>query len=258
MSAICPKCGHRSGAGDDIYPGVCPACGIARNKWRARLQPAAAGTATGAAAAARSPIESTPPAREGQLAALLMHTPGQVEPLSWYARAALWLGLLLWGGWFAVHGIDWAVINGSFMHQINLPFHEFGHVLFMPLGRFMGILGGSLFQLLLPLGLAVAFVVRQRDGFGASVCLWWCGQSLVDLAPYIADAPIRALPLVGGAGEASHDWGNLLTMLGWLHGAQSLARGSFVLGCGLMAAALWWGIALLRRQRRRMATAATP
>ena len=159
-----------------------------------------------------------------------------------YGRAALWAGLFIWGAWFVVHGIDWEAIGGSFMHQINLPFHEFGHVLFAPFGRFLAILGGSLFQVSLPLGLAVAFVISQRDNFGASVCLWWCGQYFVDLAPYIADAPLRALPPVGGAGESSHDWGNLLEMLGWMDGAQGLARLSFAWGSLLMGEAQGWGL----------------
>lgn len=86
-----------------------------------------------------------------------------------------------------------------------------------------------------------------------ALTLWWCGQSLVDLAPYIADAPYRALPLVGGGGEESHDWGNLLAMTGSLGSAQTLARIDFVLGVGIMFAALLWGARLLLKQRRQLA-----
>ncbi|UUZ56987.1 hypothetical protein LP419_19985 [Massilia sp. H-1] len=49
-------------------------------------------------------------------------------------------------------------------------------------------------------------------------------QSLVDLSPYIRDAQTRSLPLVGGGGEESHDWGNLLTMLGWLDHTIAISR----------------------------------
>jgi hypothetical protein len=38
----------------------------------------------------------------------------------------------------------------QFLHGINLIFHEAGHILFMPFGRFMKILGGSLNQILIP------------------------------------------------------------------------------------------------------------
>jgi len=43
-----------------------------------------------------------------------------------------------------------------------------------------------------PIACLVAFW-RRRDRFGAAVAVWWAGQNLVDLAPYINDA--RALQL---------------------------------------------------------------
>ena len=238
----CPKCDYARGPGDHhVHPGICPRCGIAIAKWRSR-QP-------DAPAAAAPPASAPDTVAASAWAARLLQVPESTDALAVNARGLLWFGLLLWAAWFMVHGIDWAVIGASFMHQINLPFHEFGHVLLAPFGRFLAILGGSLVQVALPLALAVAFVVSERDNFAASVCAWWCGQSFVDLAPYIADAPVRALPLVGGAGESSHDWGNLLDMLGWMSASQGLARGCFAWGCLLMAAALAWGWTLLRRQR---------
>ena len=46
----------------------------------------------------------------------------------------------------------------------------------------------------------------------------------IDVSPYIADAPYRVLPLVGGLGEESHDWGNLLTMTGARSGRRLTTR----------------------------------
>ena len=66
--------------------------------------------------------------------------------------------------------------------------------------------------------------------------LWWSGQNLVDLSPYIADAYYRGLPLVGGGGEDSHDWGNLLTMTGLLDSHMTLARTAFFCGSVTMLA----------------------
>ena len=66
------------------------------------------------------------------------------------------------------------------------------------LGEFMMVVGGSLFQLLLPFGIGVAFYVKQRDPFGAAICLWWTGASFVDLSPYIYDALYPKLTLLGG------------------------------------------------------------
>ncbi|MBB3169735.1 hypothetical protein [Simiduia aestuariiviva] len=242
--SVCPKCHYQRTHKDaQVHPDLCPACGIAINKWRART-PTDAEPATGPTAPAATHNLSS------RLREHFMWVPEPSPTDNLWGRALV-SGLLgLWGLWFVVHGVDWEVIGGSFMHNINLPFHEFGHVLFMPFGRFMTILGGSLFQVMLPLILLCAFSFQQRDNHAASVMLWWCGQSLVDLAPYIADAPYRGLPLVGGAGEESHDWGNLLTQLGWLDQAQTLARASFGLGAVVMAASLWWAFCLLRKRHR--------
>ena len=84
------------------------------------------------------------------------------------------------------------------MHLPDLIFHEAGHILFSPLGRFMTVLGGSLTQLLVPLVCAGAFLWQTRDAFGAAIAVWWAGQNLIDLAPYINDARDLQLVLLGG------------------------------------------------------------
>ncbi len=243
----CPKCGYRRRDTDSqVHPDICPACGIVYSKWRARqaqqLQPKNSSED-------RDNIETAADIswRE-QLWAALTYVPEQVAPEAVWARGICLALFALWGGYFMFAGLDWEKIGGSFMHNINLPFHEFGHVLFAPLGRFMMILGGSLFQILLPLILLGAFIIKQRDSFAASIMLWWCGQNFIDVAPYIADAPYRALPLVGGGGEESHDWGNLLTMMNAVDSAQSLARFSALVGSGLILLALFWGAWLVRAQ----------
>lgn len=232
----CPKCGHRRTARDpQTHPDICPACGIAMSKFLARQQHAA---------------EPVPVVARASLWAPFKRPPRYSASARWCSKALL-ATLLVWTLWFAVHGVDWEVIGGSFMHHINLPFHEFGHLAFMPFGRFMAILGGSLFQVLLPLGLLLAFSLQQRDNFGAAVCLWWAGQSLVDLSPYIQDAVCRCLPLIGGMGEEAHDWGNLLTMTHTLHYAGLFAKLAFGAGVLLMLAALAWGWYLVRAMDRQ-------
>ena len=98
----------------------------------------------------------------------------------------------------------------------------------------------------------VAFSLQMRDNFAASVCLWWCGQSFIDVSPYIADAPYRVLPLIGGLGEESHDWGNLLTMTNSVDSAPTLAKLSFGIGVVIMLASFAWGGAILRLQYRAL------
>lgn len=251
MSA-CPKCGYQRKAKDaQVHPNICPACGIAINKWRARVDaqgPADQAHLNRDAARESETDNSLPLLPRLQAHFMWVAVPARADSI--WGRALLTGLLACWGLWFAFNGIDWQVIGGSFMHNINLPFHEFGHLLFMPFGRTMTILGGSVFQVLLPLILLCIFSFKQHDNHAASVTLWWCGQSFVDLAPYIADAQYRILPLVGGAGEESHDWGNLLSHWGVLEYTQSFARFSFGLGVCIMGFAIVWGLLLLRKQWR--------
>ena len=118
-------------------------------------------------------------------------------------------------------------------------------------GRFLTVLGGSLFQFALPLALAGVFL-KQRDQFGAVVCTWWAGQNLLDLAPYIADARALQLVLLGGKTGAEvegHDWEYLLNELGWLRFDRTLGLGAHRLGLLMMFGALIWGAIYLARNR---------
>jgi uncharacterized membrane protein YtjA (UPF0391 family) len=248
---LCPKCAYQRLPSDShIHEGVCPSCGIAYQKYLDRQR---AGSATPDPSLVVE-MEIVEPLGH-RIRDRLLELPPGLDALNVGFRAATWCALALWAVYFTLHGIDWEVIGASFLHNIILPFHEFGHVLFMPFGRFMSILGGSLFQVLMPLGLMLVFIIKQRDTFAASVMLWWSGQSLVDLSPYIADASLRALPLVGGGGEESHDWGNLLTMTGLLNAHQGIARLCFCLGVAVMLAGLVWGAKLLRMQHARYKSA---
>lgn len=140
----------------------------------------------------------------------------------------------------------------SFLHLPNLIFHEAGHVLFSPFGQFMTVLGGSLFQILVPVICAIAFAYQHQNWFGAAVCIWWAGQNIVDVAPYIADARRLQLTLLGGRTGAEvegHDWEYLLTSLGWLHLDQSIGRAAHITGTVVMLAALGWAITIMLRSR---------
>ena len=69
------------------------------------------------------------------------------------------VALAAWTGVLLLAPLDWAM--NSFVHLINLVFHEAGHIIFSPFGEFMTILGGSLMQVLIPLICAAAFLVQQ-------------------------------------------------------------------------------------------------
>ena len=130
----------------------------------------------------------------------------------------------------------------SILHLPDLVFHEAGHVLFMPFGRFMTVLGGSLTQVLVPIVCAVAFI-RQDQRVSAGVCAWWAGQNLVDLAPYIADARALNLVLLGGQTGAEvegHDWEFILTQLGALHLDRTIGLCAHYGGLLVMMLSLGW------------------
>lgn len=228
--------------------GICPACGIAIEKWlRRTLNEAQTDNPAG------QPIRYRHSAAwSAKLKSTLLYTPKEVESTVFYGRVAIYILFFLWGWWFILAGMSWSSIGGSFLHNVNLPFHEFGHILFSPLGRFMTLLGGSLLQVLLPLGLGAAFLWQYRDNFAASIMLWWSGQNFIDISPYIADASFRTIPLIGGLGKEAHDWGNLLTELGWLHYDYTLGKASFIFGSALMILANIWGGYLLFQQQQRL------
>jgi hypothetical protein len=186
-----------------------------------------------------------------------------VEPagrLGLLGRAGLLAVLAVWGARLMTAPL--AEGAQSVLHYVNLPFHEAGHVIFAPLGRFMQVLGGTLMQLLIPLAAMLTLLWRQRDAFGASVAGWWLGQNLLDIAPYVGDARAGRLPLLGGVTGSQvpgfHDWQNILGRLGWLEHDQMLARASFGAGALLMLAALAWGGCVLYLQYQTSAREGWP
>jgi hypothetical protein len=163
-----------------------------------------------------------------------------------YARAVLLAGLVAYGVKLARMDVpDWEM-SRAFIHLPMVPLHEFGHILFMPFGEFTHLLGGSLFQVALPLVLGGVFVA-QRDPFAASVMLWWSAVAVMDVAPYVYDAqqPAHVL-LTGRTGESgAHDFIGVLGDLGLLKNAQSVGFGVHHAGVALLALAIVWGAAVL-------------
>jgi hypothetical protein len=176
--------------------------------------------------------------------------------ISFMGRVLVLLVMIIWGMKFIFSSIGSNYSGNSFMHLVNLPFHEAGHIIFRVLGRFMMMLGGSLTQLLVPFICLVTFLVKTRDTFAASVSLWWLGQSLIDLAPYINDARQLQLMLLGGVTgqdvEDFHDWEFILRNLGLLQYDHLLAKTAHVTGALFMTCALVWGGFLLARQYRNV------
>ena len=170
-------------------------------------------------------------------------------PVEWHARFSLlrlifWICVVLYSFQFYTLGINDAVMD-AFIHGPNLIFHEAGHVIFMPFGEFMTILGGSLMQIIIPSVIIYVFLMREHDPYAASIWLWWLGQNLTDVALYISDASARSLPLIGGMSEEAHDWGNLLTMTWLLEYDHTFWLIVHYLWLISMTLALWWGLQVL-------------
>jgi type IV secretory pathway VirB3-like protein len=159
-------------------------------------------------------------------------------------RSLLWIWLVIYSIQFFTPGINPVVMN-AWIHGPNLIFHEAGHIIFMPFGEFMMILGGSLMQCLVPAVLVWVFVLNERDPYAASLTLWWLGQNLTDVALYISDASARSLPLIGGMSEDAHDWGNILTMLDLLQYDHLFGTLMHILGVITMLIALLWWLATI-------------
>jgi hypothetical protein len=140
---------------------------------------------------------------------------------------------------FLLFVVDW----------INLFVHEAGHFVFRIFGQWMHMIGGSVFQVLVPLALAA--VSFRQNPVHAALPLFWTGESMVNVSVYIADAPYRQLKLI--AKGLIHDWNWLLA--DDLEAAGPLSSVVFALGILLCVAAIGAGIYFAIRSFRAAETA---
>jgi hypothetical protein len=116
-------------------------------------------------------------------------------------------------------------MQGSFLDNVDLPIHEFGHLLSRPLGEFMMVAGGSLFQVIFP-AVFVGYFVWQRSLYSAAIVLFWVGQSVLNVWVYASDAVVMRLVLISGftGSEGSfHDWNYMLSALDLLSSTNTIA-----------------------------------
>jgi hypothetical protein len=244
----CPKCGYERQPNDVGSEDVCPACGLVFAKWVIKVLGAAAKPALPDQAVTFTEARDNPPQ---SLRETLLYVEPRTDAMRLYGCVALYIVFVIWGSYFISLDLRSNVIGESFMHRINLVFHEAGHVVFMIFGRFMHVLGGSLGQLLMPVIVMVMLVKRNRDNFGGSIALWWLGQSLKDLAPYINDARDLQLQLLTGYAQdvpETHDWANILNSLHLITHERGIARIDDVCGTLIMLLAMAWGGYILRLQ----------
>ena len=172
----------------------------------------------------------------------------RVRGKHWWARAPLLLVLLL-----VVRGYLGDPLHSSIFDGVNLAFHEMGHAAFFWLGsRILTTAGGTIFQLGIPVAAAAYLLYKQRDPFGATVCVFWLGTAMFGAGVYASDARAQALPLVSPFGPVdvdSHDWTVMLLKYGMLSRDQEIGaalRSGGILAMTLAIATAAWVLWVMR------------
>jgi hypothetical protein len=125
-------------------------------------------------------------------------------------------------------GARWPLLLMVIRNGIFLFIHEGGHVLFMPFGKTMMLLGGSFWQITFPL-ISFLIALKQRSHL-APFALFWTGANMLDVSLYMRDAPLRRLLLLGGD-KSRHDWHNPFREWNMLGSAATVADLTYF--CGL-------------------------
>jgi hypothetical protein len=134
------------------------------------------------------------------------------------------------------------------LDDLNLAVHEAGHLVFSAFGETLTILGGSAFQVIVPLAF-VAYFARTKQRFAAAVTTSWVGVNLLNVARYIGDARAQDLPLLGGE-DSIHDWWYLLINWDLLARDTAIARWVHFFGVVAFLAAVLWGFMTLKAPSR--------
>jgi len=143
---------------------------------------------------------------------------------------------------FLLFVIDW----------VNLFIHEAGHFFSRVFGQWMHMIGGSVFQVIVPAVLAI--VTFRQSPSHATLPLFWTGESMVNLSVYVADAPYKQLKLI--AKGLIHDWNWLLSDN--LEASGPLSTVVFGLGILLCVAAIGGGIYFATQTYRESAPLSLP
>jgi len=156
-------------------------------------------------------------------------------------------------GFVAVYGFCGSLnpsYDGPFiwLHYPDLAIHETGHLLFMPFGIFLMLLGGSLTQIAFP-AVFTGYFFYSRQLFSSALTLFWTGQNFMDVSVYMRDAPVRQLPLTVDNIDA-HDWWQLFSRMNCMHLAEEVANVTHGIGVLLYVASVIAGVYLAYRHRR--------
>jgi len=202
-----------------------------------RTTPSAVPTAPAATAGTTAAVTAAPETAQT--------APGRLDRRwLWRVPLLVWLG---WTGWRYLADPDY----GSIFSGIIFGSHEFGHLFFAPFGQLLMVAGGSLMQLLMPIG-AGALLLARRDWYGTAVAGCWLSFSLSNLAVYIGDAVAQDLPLVSFSPDGGeHDWYYLLNRFNLLSYDLHIAMLTRRLAFAVLAASFIWGLWIALRAAPR-------
>jgi hypothetical protein len=165
----------------------------------------------------------------------------------WRWRAAL-LALLVWQAVRPLRDSEaFSIYKG-----ITFGVHEFGHLFFSLVGsEWLAVAGGSLMQLLIPIGAMALVATSSKDWFGSAAASTWLAASLIDLAPYIADARAQELDLLSFSEDGGgHDWHFLLARAGMLKQDIAVARFTYFVAVLVIVGAILFSLYLFSRMAR--------
>jgi hypothetical protein len=154
-----------------------------------------------------------------------------------YSKAGF-TGLMLVYGFLCARDTS----ESGMLDRVNLVIHESGHLFFGWFGEFIGVIGGTVGQLFVPVAFTVYFFI-QREFFSSAVSLFWSGQNFFWISVYVKDAQAMALPLlsVGGGEDTIHDWNYILTKIGLLRWDQVIGTTVYITGIIIIAVSVVWG-----------------
>ncbi len=160
------------------------------------------------------------------------------EPWQPASKAAL----IAWTAFYCIFLIYAWQAHGGFLlvDNANLIVHEGGHALFGWFGPTLGLWGGTILELLVPLLLAASFAYK-RQTTATAFCLFLFFENFLYVATYMSDARSQALPLVSlGGDEPINDWFLMLGQIGLLQHEQGLSRAVRLAGWIGMVASVGW------------------
>lgn len=142
---------------------------------------------------------------------------------------------------FLSNQLIFGVQHWTLLDYVNLLIHEGGHMLFLPFGEFMNMLGGSFTQILVPCLFFVYFFLRKEFA-SAGFIIFWIANNIVSVSVYMSDAIEMQLPLVGGEGVI-HDWNWLFSRMGLLQQSGFIASVFYSIGIiGVIVSIVWMAI----------------